>query len=109
MVYHHPQLCHARAARHTLLIRLHLLEDLTPESVPAGGRRQRERVLPFDAFGWQMNSVAAMSCSATINASRGSPSRRHVWGSISAQDPKKEYRPLPPCDIWPEFLSGTRI
>ena len=33
MVYHHPQLRHARAARHTLLIRLHLLEDLAPESV----------------------------------------------------------------------------
>eukprot|EP00964_Phaeocystis_antarctica_P081523 scaffold51004_cov61-Phaeocystis_antarctica.AAC.3 len=47
----HPHLCHARAARHTLLIRLHQLEYLAPESVPAGGRRQRERVLPFDAFG----------------------------------------------------------
>ena len=29
----HTYLCHARAARHTLLIRLHLLEDLAPESV----------------------------------------------------------------------------
>eukprot|EP00964_Phaeocystis_antarctica_P071257 scaffold43453_cov75-Phaeocystis_antarctica.AAC.6 len=47
----HPHLCHARAARHTLLIRLHQLEYLAPESFPAGGRRQRERVLPLEAFG----------------------------------------------------------
>eukprot|EP00964_Phaeocystis_antarctica_P118132 scaffold81945_cov63-Phaeocystis_antarctica.AAC.4 len=56
-----------------------------------------------------MNSVAAMSCNATINTSRGSPSRCHAWGSISAQDTKRrKYRPQPPprAQPWPPRLPG---